>query len=373
MKKKLFSLGMATAIAITSAASVSAVNLPIGQSNDLDALDVLVSAALCMNTTTDNLWPNQTKIDDIVPLYSPSGDKVAWYLELTTGEYAVVHNDKGNPAVIEFGEGGNHYVEEILKTTSNPHIIYNSPWDVYEPAYDISLPAENYSDDIYSYYPDLEETNSALATQVAANKQQLLVQKYYPTEPYDSYDDYGFIYRQDLPAGICHSDDLNTSGITWAEMSDYDDIAHWHCAATCATNLIAYFDHIGYDLLENNSLDDTFEILHNDIGDGPVFMFGGWMANYIRDRGYTLYFTDVLSFEEMQNAISEEHPLSVLLSQVLGEMHWVVGIGWREYEPQYDNGGQYLHIITEWDNNTNVYYRINNVSILTHSSEFWIE
>ena len=373
MKKKLFSLGMATAIAITSAASVSAVNLPIRQSNDLDALDVLVSAAICMNTTTDNLWPNQTKIDDIVPLYSPSGDKVAWYLELTTGEYAVVHNDKGNPAVIEFGEGGNMYIDELLYNNSNSKIVYNSPWDIYMIGSNMSSDFVNTqrSNDIYDYYPNLKNDNFQLSSKIEMAKREIIENNpEYAISPYDvSYD---FIDKEDLPAGVCHSSTLPTSGIKWAVMEDYEDIAHDHCAATSATNVIVYFDHIGYDILENNNIDDTFETLHASVGNGPVFDFTGDLVDYCSNHGYTLGYNNYLRYSEIQDAISNDHICALLIDATILAMHWVLCIGWREYEPQY-GGDLYFQIITNWKDNLNKYYMSSIDSYYLDGMEYWIE
>ena len=374
MKKKLFALGMATAIAITSAASVSAIDIgptPVPTSDELDTLDVLISASLCMNTASEDMWPNHVQIDELVPLYSPSGDQVAWYLTLSSGEYAVVHNDKDNPAVIEFGDGGNRYIDNLVNSNYSSRIIYNSPWDVYSLGNNASSSIDSDEENLYVNYPELKNNNPQLAYNLEISRNQILTENSQIEQPYGD-GDYGFIEWGDLPAGVCHSSTLSTSGIDWAVMEDYNNIASDHCAATCATNIVAYFDYIGYDLLENNSIDDTFEVLYSLIGRGPVFGFTINFEAYCKSHGYSVDYSYLDHYSSIQTAISDDNPVALMLGDGVLNMHWVLCIGWREYEPQF-GGGEYLQVITGWKEELNRYYLMNTGSLFLDAVEFWIE
>lgn len=374
MKKKLSSLCMATAIAITGATSVSAIDLPIGESNDLDALDVLISASLCMNTASEDMWPSHVQIDELVPLYSPSGDKVAWYLTLISGEYAVVHNDKDNPGVIEFGEGDNHLIQEILDTNSNARIVYNSPCDVYEYSYNVSSSIDMNTADIYSYYPTLKSSDIELQEKTSAYKFDVINKYSEFIIPYASDEDYGFINWDDMPSSTYFYDRISISGIDWAIMNDYNDIANNHCGTTTMTNIAIYYASNGYpDAMQNGNKDDTFRVMHNYIPNGPQFDLASKAQDYFSEEcGYNLYYdTTYGSFTEMKEAIRNNHPLAVLLINHLFSMHWVVGVGYREYH--LVDGMNYLQIVNNWENTANKFYLIDSGSTLQSATEYWLE
>lgn len=159
--KKFFVLCLAT-ICLSSNLAFSAY---AAERSNLDQLDVIISGHtfLKASTSEENLWPETLHNIKITPLHSPSGEIIAYYLALPDS-YAVINNNINNPTAIEFGEGENELIQEIIDNDTDAYIIYNSPYDVYNSNKNTLATLDNGSQKtLYEYFPDLEENNPILA------------------------------------------------------------------------------------------------------------------------------------------------------------------------------------------------------------------
>ncbi len=180
------------------------------------------------------------------------------------------------------------------------------------------------------------------------------------------YERYGFISRKHMPKDRYTSETIPYSERNWAVMRSFNEIARNHCGATAAANITRQLTYTGNpSLIRNNSLRDIFIDLHDLIGNGPVMTIASNLEKYISTRGYTLNHSRVLTFSELQKAISNNRPCTLLLSASPLHWHWVVVVGWR----QYRSGENYLRIVTGWDNSADYYCRFPVVPILT---QYWI-
>lgn len=139
--------------------------------NSIEEIDALLIASSMLNApdiANDILVSGATE-NDVLPLYNAFGEIVAYYVSFEPTGYAVVNNNIENPSVIEFGEGVNQLIDDILKVESNPHIIYNNPTEVYSA--NVKARTVNASSDLYDYYPVLEEANYAAVAQLAQLRQ----------------------------------------------------------------------------------------------------------------------------------------------------------------------------------------------------------
>lgn len=343
-------------------------NSSITVDTSLDTLDLLIVAHFFLSSGTDeNYWPEDVQIKEQIPLYNIDGQNVAWYIELSGGEYAVINNNVNNPAVIEFGIGGNYLIQKLANTANNSHIIYNNPSEVY--CESISAAAFSATKDIYSYYPELKQDDAALA-EALVNSRAFLIENNPIMVLGDG--DYGFIYWDNMPAGEYESDWLSLYNVDWAITGDYNSFAYNHCGATCVTNLALYFAALNtkYSNLKiNSSKDETFKAIYQIVGPGPVATIAGSAKTYFSSRGYTLKYSSVGTFDSYKTAIKNDRPCGILLADGLDEWHWVLGVGWR----QYLAGGNYMRIVNGWDNTHKYFYKVNTGSLWISATEYWVE
>ena len=180
------------------------------------------------------------------------------------------------------------------------------------------------------------------------------------------YERYGFIDRKHMPKARYTSETIPYSERNWSVMRNFNDIAHNHCGATAATNITRQLAYAGNPLLmKNNSLNNIFADLHDLIGNGPVMTINSNLGKYISTRAYTLNHSRILTYSGLQKAISNNRPCALLLCASPLHWHWVVVVGWR----QYDSGEKYLRIVTGWDNSANYYCRFPVFPIVT---QYWI-
>ena len=180
---------------------------------------------------------------------------------------------------------------------------------------------------------------------------------------------FGFIDNNNMPSESCNYGDLPLEDINWAVTKSYNDIARNHCGAAFVTNLALYFSSQGFtNLLIDNDINKTFTAIHKIVGNGPVAVISYKARKYFSNRGYSLRYRKTCSFKSIQAAISNNRPLGILLTNNIASWHWVMAIGWK----QYDSSGKYLRIVDGWNNTSDKYYKINSSSILWSSTEYWI-
>ena len=341
--------------------------------NEMDVLDMLIAAHLYMYSSneSENIWPDEVSVKHVIPLYSADESKVAWYLELRSGEYAIINNNIANPCLLEFGSSPNPYITEILGQETEPHIIYDGPSYIYnqnETTY--AVQSQGSTTSIYALYPDLEEENSYLAGLVSSCRISIEASLSGSAAPRSSYDDYGFVQWGDLPVHNFVCDGLpNIDSIDWAVYSDYDDIADNHCGAVCVTNVMMYYASVGYtQVAVNNNVDSTFAAVHEYIPNGPQMFIAPGAKSYCSSRGYTLNSSSVGSYSGFVDAIAADRPCALLLANELFDWHWVLVVGWHTY-----TGAEcYVRIVTGWDQTSTYFYRIHDGSLAWSADQYWI-
>ncbi|MFI3214934.1 MAG: hypothetical protein R3Y24_16620 [Eubacteriales bacterium] len=367
--KKVLSMMLAFGMAASMGTSAFA-NTPM--TTEMDTLDSLVAAGSVLNSnkSEDAMVDGNTVFDDIIPLYDTNDNVVAHYVKLAPSGYAVVNNNKDNPAVIEFGETSNELIEEILISSITPKIIYNNPLDVYD-ANSLQALSRNNNESFYDMYPDLATPNPSLSAQNQEFKETLLAEQNQGRSVTN--EGFGFINWDEMPTDDYSADTiLYATSTDWAKMSDYNDIADNHCGATALTNLAMYFDRRGYDgLAINDSKDDTFEEFHSRVDDGPEITLASDAVDYFKDYGnHTLkYDTIGATFTNLKDAISQDRICGMLMIDNPISWHWILGVGYRDYS----NGSDYIRIHNGWQYTVDRYYRPGYGSAWNSLTEYWVE
>ena len=334
---------------------------------EMDTLDLNIAAATFLNSKflDEKCISGDTYLDKNIPLFDANGNKIAYYVTFLPKGYAVINNNVNNPAAIEFGEGGNPIIEEILERKSDAHIIYNNPGDIYEPNIQRRSIQNNNQNSLFDYYPELAEIDSELVDQHKKFKQSFLSEQ----KMLRGSGDYNIVNLEDLPYGGYTSKTIKSiNTVNWAIMDDYEDIATNHCGATAVTNLALYFAEIGKSNLKiNGSKRDTFIAVHNIVGNGPRPTIANDAVQYFKSRGYTLNYSSANDYELYKIAIRQNKPCGVLLADAYNEWHWILGIGYRNY---IDFPGQYMHAIDGWNNATNRYFKMNSGTAWISATEY---
>lgn len=337
----------------------------------LDEMDALLIAGSILNSADPNedfLSSENTMPKEVVPLHSGTGEVVAYYVSFSPSGYVVVNNSRSNPAVIEFGEGGQPLIENILRTGGTPHIIYNNPTEIFS---DDSLGSgasamerQANAPDLYSYYPALKENDQLAESRLDQLRKALL-----PEISVRSSGGYGFIEWDDMPSGSYTSSIIkNAISTDWAITKEFSDIAQNHCGATAVTNFALYFANCGYSNLKINSVYDTFVAVHGIVGNGPVMTIADKAKTYFSNRGYTLNTSSVKLFSGIKTAVKNHRPCGILLANGIVDWHWVICVGYR----CYDSGDNYMRIVNGWEDTTERFYLIHSGSMWWSATEYWI-
>ena len=337
------------------------------ESPGMDSLDVLVSMHYFLSAPDNGtiLWPKESVIAEIIPLYDEFGNIVAYYGKLENGGYAIVNNNIKTPTVIEFGEDDNPLIRKILNESPTTHIVYGGPFSVNDSDFSVFSSESQGMMDLYSQYPELQDDNEPLASAILEQCSE--IRKRYPAFPTGD-GDYGFIEWDDMPSGGYSEKRLPVSGVQWVQMNDYNDIAHDHCGATAATNLAMYFSNQGYFDLEKGSARDTFIAVHNIVGNGPIFELSGKVEKYFSSCGYNLSCSSVAVLDTLKDALDYDHPCDLLLADSIIAWHWILAFGYRDYY----SGDFYIQIMDEWNKNIKRFYKLNSGSAWLSATEYWM-
>lgn len=360
--KKLISLVMSLVMVLASSITVFANDLTSFVKENLTAADVIVSAAMHLNSSNNNedILKRGSYLKNITPLYYNGDSVVAYYVTFNPTGYAVVNNNANNPAVIEFGDGVQEEIEKNISTQGK--IFYNNPVDVYSEG-DISVKSMAYS--LYTYFPELLEEDAGLVQEISSAK-SLFINNIKPMGD----GDYGFYDLGSMPGGSYSSDLISYASSTdWINTDDVSDIARDHCGATAVTNLALYFAKRGKTNLKiDDSKRSTFIEVHKIIGNGPVMMIAGGATQYFSNRGYTLNHSSIGSYSGVKTAIGNNRILGILLADGIVSWHWILGVGYR----QYTSGENYIRIMDGWHNTVDKYYKINSGSMWWSATQYWV-
>lgn len=179
---------------------------------------------------------------------------------------------------------------------------------------------------------------------------------------------YQIIKREDLPKESFKEVRLPYPKMDWAVMHHFNDIAKNHCGPTFITNLALYFHSQGYvKLLIEGSKEKSFQHLHDQMGNGPIFFTAKKARRYFQSRGYNLNFKNVDKISDLKTSIDQSRPLSLLIYNSLFEWHWVLCVGYLSNE-----NTTYARIINAWDNSDERFYPLNKKSRWFSATAFWI-
>ena len=363
--KKILSFGTACVMILSLSVPAFAASSATTECNSIEETDALLIASFMLNSidTANDILVSGTTANEVTPLYSEGGKIVAYYVSFEPTGYAVVNNNSANPTVIEFGDGVNQLIDDILSADKDSHIIYNNPTEIYAAsAYARSINADT---DLYTYFPSLGEENPTALAQLTQLKR--LVQS---DINICSDGDYGFIDWGDMPSGTYSYDVIaNAPSTDWATTGEFSSIAKNHCGATAVTNFALYFANRGYSNLKiNSSVYDTFVAVHKIVGNGPVMTIADKAKEYFSDRGYTLKTSSVGSFSGIQTAIGNDRPCGILLANGIVDWHWIICVGYRAY----NSGGNYMRIVDGWHDTTLKFYLCNSGSAWISATQYWV-
>lgn len=331
----------------------------------IDETDALLIAARALNSDdpTEDVLPLGTTVNDVIRLYNENQNLIAYYVSFMPTGYAVVNSARANPSVIEFGEGANQLIENILNGETGTYIIYNNPTEIYTT--DAKTKNRNSGKDVYTYFPSLKEKNPLAIAELAQLRESMESEISMCSDG-----DYGFIDWGDMPSGTYSYDIINKAASTdWATTGEFDSIAKNHCGATAVTNLALYYANRGYsDLKINSSVYDTFVAVHKIVGNGPVMTIAGQTKEYFSDRGYTLKYSSANTFSEIKMAIKSDHPCGILLANGIVDWHWIICVGYRAY----DSGNNYMRIVDGWHDTTLKFYLCNSGSAWVSATQYWV-
>ncbi|MDD2214256.1 MAG: hypothetical protein PHR21_06945 [Oscillospiraceae bacterium] len=346
---------------------------------------VLISSHRYMSGTQDNadIWRTTEGVNEVIPLYDLNYNIRAYYISFYPMGYAIINNNLENPVAIEFGDGDNGPIRDILEEATTLSRKAEAKIVYLGPSYSFDDTTRNFSrsqssDSELTEDFGLEDMYAFLDSSNAAEKEIHTTARALALSNGDQSrgGSYDFIDWNSMPSGSYSSDWLPFSGTTWAVMSNYTGktnplskkVVNDHCGATAATNLSLYFATQGYsNLKKNGSVNDTFYDLHNRTGNGPVLTIADSVSAYATSRGYTINNSSVSSYTTYKTAITNKRPCGILLTAAVNNWHWVVGVGYR----QYSSGGNYVRVVTGWENSANNFYLWGSPATWS-ISQYWI-
>lgn len=332
----------------------------------MDNLDVLIMAHyFLVSEKMKDSWSDSLIEAEIVPLYNAVGAITCYYVEVDNIGYAVVNNNTANPTAIEFGDGDNLMIRDILNRDPNPHIIYNNPMSLYNTNEVAEMRSKASQYDIYENYPDLKQVNTELANMLSEQKHRI---KDNSSIMLYGDGDYGFIEWENMPLGNHTSYNIPYAGTSWVVTGDFTDIAKDHCAATAVTNLAMYFANRGYTKLKKSSNRQTFIAVHDIVGNGPVMTIAGKTKEYFSNCGYSLNYKSVSDFDGIKSATKKGRPCGILLADGITAWHWIISVGYREYT----NSGNYIRVMDGWNRDVNRFYKPGSGSLWISATEYWV-
>lgn len=368
--KKWLSLLVITACCVTSFNITSYANAErVINTTQMDELDVLLSANSVLNSETENYWTySGGDTYDIIPLYSSSGELAAYYLHLYNGGYAVINNNIENPVAIEFGASDNPMIRQILDANPDAHIIYNGPFSIYDSSVNTLSVTSTDVKDIYDNYPELKNRNPNLES-LLKEQRETIANK---IVPYGD-GDYGFIDWSDMPVDYYSYDQLDSIGdvifVTTGETEDYVSGTPRHCGCVAVANLSLYYQHIGKIPYATTPL-GAFLWAYPFVGNGPKMTIASDAKAFMFDRsGLTLNYSSAGTMAKYQEAISNNHPLGILLADGIANWHWILGVGYRTYR---SSGEVYMRIADGWNSKADRFYKPSSGSLWVSATEYWL-
>lgn len=182
--------------------------------------------------------------------------------------------------------------------------------------------------------------------------------------------DYGFLSLNQLPKGEFTEKTIPLNPSQLAVTGDFRNIAHNHCGAVCALNIIIVLFQNAPEFLEEKSPAQLFKEVHRIIGNGPTPSIAGGLAKYAKSLGANIrYQSEIKSFEGIKAAIGRGSPCGILLANALADWHWVMCVGYREYQKE----GGFIRICDGWNRTADRFYKLNSGSAWAAGTEYFLE
>ncbi len=336
------------------------VTFQVNASTEMDEMDKLLIAHRFMSSETsregNDLWARLTGVESIQDLYDMNDNIIAYYIDFAPEGYAIVNANVENPVAIEFSSSDCDELENMFRDSGSkgvqPKITYRPMGmsQVYNET-EMSISSESskdtrlYIDKLSNYYDFLALPNSKEAIEHETQRKAL------DSKIAQTKGSFNFISWGSMPSSSYDTDYLSFAGTNWADSDDYP-YSSTNCGSTAATNICMYYANEGYTELEvNNSVDDTYDAVFDYVGKGPVLNICPDWIDYVEDAGYTADIDRIYSFTSIKSHIDDEEPISLLLTT--GNLwHWVVCVGWREY----DSGSEYIRIHPGNKDNVNYFW-----------------
>lgn len=166
---------------------------------------------------------------------------------------------------------------------------------------------------------------------------------------------YGFIKEEQLPKGDFVEKNLSFDEISWAKTGDYQKIARNHCGTVLISNIVI-FSHFRASgkVLSQADRDEVFSRAHKLVGNGPVAFTKRAIKEILSIRNYKTGSSHLWTFEDIKSSLDCGKPVSLLLTKAPLDWHWVLGLGYREYQ----NGEKFMRLVTGWQDSDSYFYRI---------------
>ncbi len=185
---------------------------------------------------------------------------------------------------------------------------------------------------------------------------------------------YGFKPAAALPDNYITDYVLPLRGMSFLTTGETMALARNHCAAVCAVNLL--------DVLlfqaENRKLtlgeqENLFKAVHRHMGNGPVFRFDTRLNRFLRKepagrRMPPLSGGRIRGFDEIIRELHEGRPCMLLLAADPLHWHYVLAVGYREYE----DGKRYLRIANSWQKSMDCFYPEKGGAVLLNAAAYRI-
>ena len=168
---------------------------------------------------------------------------------------------------------------------------------------------------------------------------------------------YGFIYAESLPKEGFTEIKIPVAAERVAITGDYFEIADNHCAAICTMNtLLLLRQHQKGDVRKHRFGNDYLQIfkdIHNIVGNGPIVFYKPKFNRFFKSKGSKVRVAPISQLGEIESAIRERTPVSLLVNAGITHWHWILVIGVRKYI----NGDIYLNILDGWNKRTDRYLK----------------
>ncbi|MCM1299535.1 MAG: hypothetical protein NC203_08155 [Firmicutes bacterium] len=171
--------------------------------------------------------------------------------------------------------------------------------------------------------------------------------------------DYGFLSSTQLPNKEYTEKTIPLNSSKLAVTGDFNNIAKNHCGAVCALNIASVLSQKEPRLLIEGDCVKSFKAIHKIIGSGPTPSIAKGLSAYARRCGASLkYQSEIKCFEDIKDAADRGNPCGILLANAPADWHWVMCVGYREYQ----NEDGFIRICDGWHRNADRFYTNNRLN-----------